>query len=238
MPWIFLTLMLANVVYFGWSFVRAGQAPARPVAMMVPQEGARILLLSERKTAPAGGALGAAERPVETADAAKEPAPVPEILGAVGAPQCFSLGPFDTSTGLMRFAERMKEKRFSIRVDERKAAARDYWVYVPSLINRAKAEERLQELRAKGIESFIVPDGRYANAISLGHFSRKELAQSFRDKMAAAGLVVEYREVVEEQVSRWVYLSPARSKTSLRTAIDEELMRDSTLRREAVACEE
>lgn len=235
MPWIFLTLMLANVVYFGWGFVQAGQAPARPVATKVPQEGARILLLSERKTAPAVAAAGAAELEVEAVASKGAMTPVPVVLGA---PQCYFVGPFATSMGLMQFAERMKEGHFSIRVDARKAAARDYWVYIPAFTNRAKAEERLQELRSKGIESFIVSDGRYVNAISLGHFSRKELAQSFRDKMAAAGLVVEHREVVEERESKWVFLSPARAKTSLRKAIDDELLRDSTLRREAAACEE
>lgn len=234
MPWIFLTLMLANVVYFGWGFVQAGQAPARPVATKVPQEGARILLLSERKAAPAGAA-GAAQSPVEAIESKEATAPVPVVLGA---PQCYFVGPFATSAGLMQFAERMRQGHFSVRIDERKAAARDYWVYIPAFTNRAKAEERLQELRSKGIESFIVADGRYVNAISLGHFSRKELAQSFRDKMAAAGLVVEHREVVEERESKWVFLSPARAKTSLRKAVDDELLRDATLRREAAACEE
>lgn len=237
MPWIFLTLMLANVAYFGWSFVQVGQAPARPVAVRVPQEGERILLLSER-AAPVGAATGDADVAVAAVEAKEEPVPVPGALGTAGAPQCYTVGPFATSSALMRFAERMKEKRFFIRVDERKAAARDYWVYMPAYTNRARADEKLQELRALGIESFIVPSGPYVNAISLGHFSRKELAQSFRDKMAAAGLAVEYREVVEDQVSKWVYLSPARAKIGLRATIDEELLRDKALRREAAACEE
>mgnify|MGYP006364965737 FL=1 len=48
MPWIFLTLMLANIVYFGWSFINTSQAPARQLSVAVVQEGARIVLLNER----------------------------------------------------------------------------------------------------------------------------------------------------------------------------------------------
>lgn len=234
MPWIFLTLMLANVVYFGWNFIQAGQPESRPAAAMMAQEGARILLLSERPALP-----GTGSDVMEVAEAVEgEPAPLPEAIGAKGAPQCYTVGPFTSSSVLMRFTERMKDKRFSLRVDERKLATKDYWVYMPAFTSRVKADEKLRELRSMGVESFVVSEGSYVNAISLGHFSRKELAQSFRDKMAASGLVVEYREVVESQVSKWVFLSPSRSKSNLRAVIDEELQRDKGLRREAAACEE
>ena len=49
MPWIFLTLMLANVVYFGWNFISASQTPVRELSGPVVQEGKPIVLLSERK---------------------------------------------------------------------------------------------------------------------------------------------------------------------------------------------
>lgn len=236
MPWIFLTLMLANVVYFGWNFMQVGQAPSRPAMSMMPQEGARVLLLSERPASPVANVTN--EATAVTGAVQESLTPVSESVAITGAPQCYTVGPFTSSSVLMRFTERMKERRFSIRVDERKVAARDYWVYMPAFTTRSRADEKLAELRSKGIESFVVSDGPYTNAISLGHFSRKELAQSFRDKMAAAGLSVEYREVVESQASKWVYLSPARSKASLRAIIDEELLRDKALRREAAACEE
>lgn len=237
MPWIFLTLMLANVVYFGWNFMQAGQTESRPAAAMMAQEGARVLLLSERP-APLVAAVAGGDGVVVAETTEVEPTPVPEVIGVKGAPQCYTVGPFTSSSMLMRFTERMKEKRFSLRVDERKVAAKDYWVYMPAFTNRVKADEKLRELRSMGVESFVVTEGSYINAISLGHFSRKELAQSFRDKMAASGLVVEYREVVESQVSKWVFLSPSRSKSNLRAVIDEELQRDKGLRREAAACEE
>jgi len=53
MPWIFLTLMLANIVYFGWKFMEGTQPQARPAEQAVVLEGDRIQLLSERKELPA-----------------------------------------------------------------------------------------------------------------------------------------------------------------------------------------
>lgn len=229
MPWIFLTLMLANIVYFGWNFISTGQTPVRTLSAPVVQQGERIVLLHERKTVaevavtPEGDVIGD-ESPVV---AAPEAAPVV---------QCFTVGPFLTSSE--GFVARMKGKGFTVRVEPRKAEGKDYWIYVPPFTNRGRAEEKLSELKAKGVESFIVNEGRFVNAISLGHFSKKELAQSFRDKMTAAGIVVEYREMASEGTVDWVYVAPAASKSDLRSTIEAELSRNDSLRRQVAACEE
>lgn len=229
MPWIFLTLMLANIVYFGWNFISTGQTPVRTLSAPVVQQGERIVLLHERKVvaevvaSPEGGAI-------------TEESPAVAVPEAVPVVQCFTVGPFLTSSDA--FVARMKGKGFSVRVEPRKAEGKDYWIYVPPFTNRGRAEEKLSELKAKGVESFIVSEGRFVNAISLGHFSKKELAQSFRDKMTAAGIVVEYREMATEGTVDWVYVAPAASKSDLRSTIDAELSRNDSLRRQVAACEE
>ncbi len=229
MPWIFLTLMLANIVYFGWSFISTGHTPVRTLSAPVVQQGERIILLHERKTVAevAASSEGDVVGDEPSVVAAPEAAPVV---------QCFTVGPFLTSSD--GFVARMKGKGFSVRIEQRKAEGKDYWIYVPPFTNRGRAEEKLSELKAKGVESFIVSEGRFVNAISLGHFSKKELAQSFRDKMTAAGIVVEYREMASEGTVDWVYVAPAASKSDLRSTIDAELSRNDSLRRQVAACEE
>ena len=229
MPWIFLTLMLANIVYFGWSFISTGHTPVRTLSAPVVQQGERIILLHERKTVAevAASSEGDVVGDEPSVVAAPEAAPVV---------QCFTVGPFLTSSD--GFVARMKGKGFSVRIEQRKAEGKDYWIYVPPFTNRGRAEEKLSELKAKGVESFIVSEGRFVNAISLGHFSKKELAQSFRDKMTAAGVVVEYREMASEGTVDWVYVAPAASKSDLRSTIDADLSRNDSLRRQGAACEE
>lgn len=229
MPWIFLTLMLANIVYFGWSFISTGHTPVRTLSAPVVQQGERIILLHERKAVAEVAAL-------PEGDAVGDESPVVVVPDAAPVVQCFTVGPFLTSSD--GFVTRMRGKGFSVRVEQRKAEGKDYWIYVPPFTNRGRAEEKLSELKAKGVESFIVNEGRFVNAISLGHFSKKELAQSFRNKMTAAGIVVEYREMVSEGTVDWVYVAPAASKSDLRSAIDVELSRNDSLRRQVAACEE
>lgn len=228
MPWIFLTLMLANIVYFGWKFMEGTQPQARPAEQAVVLEGDRIQLLSERKELPA---------PIEPegSPSAAEDEQEPVVVAA--APQCFFVGPLGEQQ-VETLALKMRAKGFAARVEQRKAQAKDYWVFFPALTSRAKAEERLRELRARGIESFIVTEGRFINAISLGHFSRRELAESFRDKMMAAGVTVEFRELDVEGVERWLYLAPSSAKADLRAAVEQEIARSRELRRENAACEE
>jgi cell division protein FtsN len=232
MPWIFLTLMLANVVYFGWNFISASQTPVRELSGPVVQEGKPIVLLSERKLE----AL-----PEQEIASANEPAEQQAVAQPViGTPtqQCFNVGPFQSPASAEGFGGRMRGKGFLAKVGQRKAEGRDYWIYVPPFTNRAKAEERLRELKSKGVESFIVGEGAFMNAISLGHFSKKELAESFRDKLAAAGIVAEYREMANEGRVSWVYVAPGAAKGDLRAVVEGEVLSNTALRKEVAACEE
>lgn len=232
MPWIFLTLMLANIVYFGWSFISESQTPAQALSAPIVQEGARVMLLQEQKT----HASTLTQPLVEHSGLVEDAPVVPERVAA--QLQCFFVGPFASMAVAEQFAERMQGKGLQFRVDQRKAEGKDYWVYVPPFITRAKADERLAELRAKGVESFIVSEGSFANAISLGHFTKKELAQAFRGRLTAAGIVAEYRELASEGRVGWVYLAPRAAKTDSKAIIDAELLKNEALRKEAASCEE
>jgi acetyl esterase/lipase len=229
MPWIFVCLMIANAAYFGWKFMEGTQPLSRPLAVEAPLGGAEVRLLSERPELGAPPAVDAAS--VEEEMQVLAPAP------ASGS-QCFSLGPFVTDAALQKMVLSMQGKGFSTRVDRRRVEARDYWVFVPAFTNREKAEERLRELRARGIEGFVVKDGAFVNAISLNHFSQKELAQAFLQKMQAAGVSVEFREISQNGMERWLYLSQGRSRTGLREAVDAVTTKQDGLKRENAPCEE
>lgn len=231
MPWIFLTLMLANIAYFGWNFIGASQVPARPVSMAIAQEGDRIQLLQERKEVPAS----ATEEPAPAEAVVPEPVVEEKVVTVA---QCFTVGAFQASAMAEQFAGRMRSKGLVTRIELRKAEGRDYWVYVPPFTSRAKAEERLRELKLRRVESFIVGEGAYVNAISLGHFSKKELAQDFLRKMTDAGIVAEYREMANKGTVSWVYVAPATAAADARKAIDAELAKKGELRKEVASCEE
>lgn len=228
MPWIFVCLMIANATYFGWKFMEGTQPLAGAPAIEARLGGSNIQLLSER---PELEPPPMAEQPPE-----EEAQVLAPVLGS--GSQCFNLGPFATDVALQKMVSSMQAKGFSTRVDRRKVEGRDYWVFVPAFTNREKAEQRLRELRARGIEGFVVKEGVFVNAISLNHFSRKELAQAFLQKMQAAGVSVEYREISQSGVERWLYLAQGRSKEALRAAVDAAIGRQGELKRENAPCEE
>lgn len=228
MPWIFVCLMIANAVYFGWKFMEGTQPQARSAAADTLVVGANIQLLSERPEL---------QKPlVAEAPSAEEVQAIAPVIGA--GPQCFSVGPFVSDAGLQRLVSVMQGKGFSARIDKRKVDGKDYWVFVPAFTNRDRADEKLRDLKSRGIDGFVVKEGMFINAISLNHFSRKELAQSFLQKMQAAGVSVEYREISQSGVERWLYLAPARSKENLRAAVDAQIEKQDALKRENAPCEE
>lgn len=230
MPWIFLCLILTNAVYFGWKFMEGTQPQARPLAAQSAQLGARLFLLSERPD------LVPAMEPAKASEPSEQ---VPVLIPASGSVmQCFNVGPFSVAGTWKQFAEPMRDKHFSMRVDERKVNGKDYWVFVPAFTNRERASERLRDIKARGIDGFVVKQGPFVNAISLNHFSRKDLAEAYLVKMQAAGVAVEYREITQVGSEQWLYLSPGQSKLNLRSAIDAQIEKSEGLKRENASCEE
>lgn len=209
MPWIFLCLILANAAFFGWQISRDPSPKIEVAAQPIP-EGKRLQLLSERPELVKAAQVAAAEKEKAEEEAAAMP--------VASGPQCFSVGPFAASPAT--FVGKMQARQFVTRVDVLKKDNADYWVFVPALLNRGKAEEKLKELKRQGIESFIVNEEPFANAISLGHFSKKELAEGFRAKMVTAGVAAEMRNMPQKGEERWVYVAPGNSHADIKSSID------------------
>lgn len=230
MPWIFLCLMMANAIYFGLKFVESGQTVHQPLIAAQVQIGKPIMLLSEGPKVAAPVVL---EKPSGDAVEGLEPLEIkPNIR------QCYSVGPFSDEAVLKQWADQMQNKQFVVRIEKRRADIKDYWVFVPPLTTREKSEERLRELKARGIDGFIVSQGQFINAISLNRFSKQELAQEFLHKMQAAGISVEYRENSQPATEYWANLSPGASTLELKSSIDAFLAKKTAMRRENTACSE
>lgn len=224
MPWIFLSLMLVNAAYFGWKFVGAEQ-PRLKVEEPVEAQGQRLQLLGERQDL-----VKETVAPVSDEEVSEAP------IMVSGQAQCFNIGPFASDSVAQRFAKSMSSLGFSVRMDKRRLDEKTYWVFIPPFTNRLKAEEKLRELKARNINGFIVKDGVFLNAISLNHFSRKELAQSFLQEMQAAGIGVESREINRSGWEPWVYVGQDQAKADLREKIEQYLSSHESLKRENAVC--
>jgi len=228
MPWIFLTLLLVNLGYFAWGMMQDSSVPRVKVAVSetVPADK-RLVLLSER--ADLGG------KPTQPAGAAATDAVI--NLATPTAPVCYTVGPFNGDDQPGRFVDRMTARHLTTRVDEEQNNSFDYWVFISPQVDRERAEERLQELRRQGIDATIVDDDPFTNAISLGHFSQEDQADSFRNKMLAANVQAELRKIPRSGIERWVFVSAGSDKVDAGKVIDSAIASNPAVSKQPAPCE-
>jgi len=62
-----------------------------------------------------------------------------------------------------------------------------YWVYIPPLKNKASINQKIEQLKSRGIEEYFVVQepGEWQRAISLGVFKSEDAAQKFLESLIA-----------------------------------------------------
>lgn len=180
------------------------RATAAPIVVAGPESETVEPPTAEPQVAPTSRPDASTE---QTARASDPPEPAPIEPPAV-ATECVRLGPF-ASEGEARAAARYLSNRrvyptLAVEGEERDLR---YIVYLPAAPSRAAALERLRELKAKGIDSFVM-GGSLRNAISLGVFSQHESAQRLIREMEERGYQVEIHEQRRESPVYWLELGP------------------------------
>ena len=245
---IFLLFLLINAAYF---YFYSGAEDEMVTSTLLTQpklpSGAKpLVLLRERglrssESAPVV-AVQAKNKQVEPSaqselqkQVEKIAAPTPQSQKAAPTPQsqkkpsksaaavCFTLGPFTKA----RLADRAitAANALSVKVVLRKASQRTpkgYWVYLAPSKTYKAAKRKVAELKKKGLtDLFIMGNGNRKNAISLGLFKNKEVAEDRLKQVKGMGLkgVFETQYQVSEQL--WLDMSVAGNKTATVAALTE-----------------
>lgn len=173
MKWVVWLLIVLNIALFGYfklseplqAGIQPGHEPMRP-------ESLKIVTQEELAALPKN-------------QAAAEPV-APVMLEQAG---CYEWGSF-SSNNIAR-ARGVLEKfgqAISVRVAAPQEATR-YWVYIPPRKNPQEAQARIDELRAAGIsDTFLVQEGRWRHAISLGVFKEEASAQRLAEELRSRGV--------------------------------------------------
>ncbi len=144
--------------------------------------------------------LEAADSPERLAPLVAEPnsqAPVPEARPrAASAPLCVQLGSFAESTR----AEQLRQRLLALGiqsevVDRATPGVINYWLVMKIVGGRGEAIAQLSILQDRGIDSYLITDGRLADNISLGVFGREENARARRAQLRALGYPVDVESV-------------------------------------------
>lgn len=136
--------------------------------------------------------------------------------------RCVTLGPFATPQALRTAREALQPQVIRMRSrQESGTQSTGWWVFLPSLVNRAQALAVAQRLSDKHIvDYFVVNTGDQPNSISLGLFKDPVNARNRRDQVVNAGFPARMQERTEEVPQYWLDLvAGANSELAWRSSI-------------------
>lgn len=189
--WPALILIFFNVAYLVWMLVGDGGETAvsgSSAKTKISLDGGRIILVDE---------LSEEERRALGERFQLES----EVLAS--EPYCPSLGPFESKIRMEEVGQRLAQSGLSAKVRTVAVdSSEKYRVYLPSYESREKAEDVLRKLRAKKVDSYIMTDSGFMNAISLGIFSSSDSAEGLVSKMLSNGY---HAKIVSTTLSKDAY---------------------------------
>jgi len=102
---------------------------------------------------------------------------------------CYEIGPFLKMSELEDATSMIGDRIYSSVVDDRTTKeALGYWVYLPPARSRALSRLKVEELKVKGIKDVVLMrKTEPVNAVSLGLFSKKHIAERRVDQIEKIG---------------------------------------------------
>ena len=195
MRWLFIVLVVCNLGYFAYQLLFPASKPEMVVEGVAAQQaqGESIKLLSE---AISDGS--AKRKEVLVVGGSGSQAKIQTSL-------CTQIGSFRARDTAAQVHQRLMAASIGSEIRQLKVpTAPDYWVYIPPLSSRSAALRKLKELQARKIDSFIITEGELTNGISLGLFTRENLAIQLRDKQLSNGYNVKMKELGRYRFEYWV----------------------------------
>ena len=170
MRWIFFILLLANMIFFGFTQLSAG--PGEEAAKdHQPLNGDKISVI-------------AVSAPVELSQSVVPATPPKQNT------VCLEWGIF-SGAELERALLALEKMQIGDKVSQHPVEeANRYWVYIPPLKAKESAEKKIAELKALGIKDYelIKEDGAWKNAISLGVFKSEDASLKYLAQMRQQGV--------------------------------------------------
>lgn len=194
MKWIFGLLLLVNVLFFavmrwgGALTVDTGNSPAQAA---INTEKIKIVNLSAISAPVSAPASAVAIASAVTSAAASALAPSsPPVAAAPVKLSCMEWGEFsggDLSRAEKALAAIKLGDKFTQHAVEHTGG---YWVYIAPLKIRADIEQKIAQLKARGVTDYFVIQeaGQWQNAISLGVFKTEEAAKKYLAKLQERGV--------------------------------------------------
>ena len=200
MRWIVVSLLVINIAVFVYMQFFSAEENIDSIALdgqvsTANNAGQSVQLLSE---------LGSAGTDLQSI------APVPQVASTqkpIGGALCTLVGPFPKLLRAEYFVEQLQS--LSVNAEIRSIVVSSepgFWLHLAPEKSRKEALRRLSELQARGIDSYVIPNGNLENGISLGMFVSKVRAQAMEKRIRQQGYQPQLIGVPREQKELWVFL--------------------------------
>ncbi|MFC3607126.1 SPOR domain-containing protein [Stutzerimonas tarimensis] len=181
-----LTLLVAlNIGYFVWQRQAspATSIEVAPVSVYRP-DSQRLTMLIEASGSDRGASVGGV---------------------TLRGERCRLLGEFATASAASSMVQRLLARNIPAELYPLEVeGGTDYWLYLMPTSSRQAATRQLRELQSRNIDGHIITTGDLANGISLGIFSREEIAERGRARLRNAGYAPEVRQLPRARRQMWV----------------------------------
>lgn len=192
--WIFGLLVLVNVIFFAvmhWGGALTADANNPPLQAALNADKIKLAEMSAASASapvPASAVIAATSAVAAVAhpQVVVPPPPAPPVFKL----SCMEWGEF-SGADLLRAEKALAPIKLGNRLKQRTIEyPNGYWVYIAPLKNHLQVEQRIAQLKARGIaDYFIIQEaGLWQNAISLGVFKTEEAAKKYLDKLHGQGV--------------------------------------------------
>lgn len=200
MRWLFLFVLLLNIVYVAWQT----SVPARDAYANVPRldDVEPIVLIRELAD---GRGDGSENLETETA-VIKDELEDNDVVAAAENEKCFTLGPFREKENVKNLKKEISsyiEKTAIRNREEREQTV--HWVYIQPEKDRKSVIDLGKRLKSKKIKDFyVIREGEKNNGISLGHFKDRARAFGLESKVKKLGFDVMVEQIYKTFVVFWL----------------------------------
>ncbi|MGK0299039.1 MAG: hypothetical protein ACI9XC_002665, partial [Gammaproteobacteria bacterium] len=209
MRWLFIFLLLVNVVYLGWEVDRGTKIEIMktPVAINIPSNASMLQLISELQIPPVTRVVYINEQVnvLELSENEELVAELPDILlnqtdEIISSEMCFRYGPIPDESIIRGLSDWFRSRNVIERIHyNEEQSSQMFWVYLAPQQTKENALAVIQEMENKGIGDFrLINRGDLENAISLGLYSSQEAVNNRLKELNNKGyvpVVVPYSDV-------------------------------------------
>lgn len=210
---LIVLLAVLNLGVATWWLLRP-----EPSAPAVPQPPAGVATLELVRTLDPGSRPAPA--PVPAATSAPAPAPGTALAAPVPAAPatvCLRTGPFAGRDEAAALQSRLGALLQRSRLEEDAGEAEMYRVLLPPVASREAAQATVARLQEAGFNDVLVlQQGAEANAVALGTFRNRDMAERRVAAMQQLGFPAELREMGRGQPPRWWLLLATTEEAKVR----------------------